>query len=289
MYYFEQPYMTGLQLHLYTILPAGLLVVLQFTPVIRHTAILFHRLNGYLVIMLSLISSVGAIIILPHAFGGDFATQTFGGTMVVSTTIAYIMAYTNIKLLQIDQHRAWMIRGWAYFSVVVTIRLIQVIASLIISKMASNQWLVARPCKQINFILGPESTLQSYPDCAFYYNGTNPDQQVVVSAGFPNGNPAEIAAALGITFGGAGWLGLVIHAFFAELYLRLTPKESTRLRYVSYTRQLAKGMERPGYAGTVVEHFGDAEVYVPPSQFAQKGEEMGHADGAQDALSGQKD
>jgi len=103
-----------MQLHLYTILPAGCLVVLQFVPVIRHKVILLHRLNGYLVIALSLVSSAGTVIILPHAFGGDFATVTIGGALVISTTFAYAMAVINIKLLQIDQHRAWMLRTWAY-------------------------------------------------------------------------------------------------------------------------------------------------------------------------------
>ena len=77
---------------------------------------MFHRLNGYLVILLSLISSVGTIIITKHAFGGDFATQTWTGTMVILTTIGYVMAWINIKLLQIDQHRAWMMRTWAWVS-----------------------------------------------------------------------------------------------------------------------------------------------------------------------------
>lgn len=45
------------------------------------------------------------------------------------------------------------------------------------------------------------------------------------------------------------------------LQLRLTPKESDRLRQVSYERQLEKGMSRPGYAGLVPERFGDAEPF----------------------------
>lgn len=105
-----------MRIHLYCILPASLLVCLQFVPVIRHKAILFHRLNGYAVILLSLVSSAGTIIIAKHAFGGEFATQTWTGTLVILTTIGYIMAWINIKLLQIDQHRAWMMRTWTWVS-----------------------------------------------------------------------------------------------------------------------------------------------------------------------------
>lgn len=106
--------MVGMKLHLYTIIPAALLVCFQFVPVIRHKIILFHRMNGYAVVVLSLISNAGTIIITRHAFGGDFSTQTWTGAMVILTTIGYIMAWVNIKLLQIDQHRAWMMRTWAW-------------------------------------------------------------------------------------------------------------------------------------------------------------------------------
>lgn len=113
-WYLQNPYKIGMMLHLYTILPAACLVVLQFTPVIRHKAMLFHRLNGYAVVLLSLIANAGAIIVLPHAFGGDFTTRVLVGVLVISTTVALALAYVNIKLLQIDQHRAWMMRAWAY-------------------------------------------------------------------------------------------------------------------------------------------------------------------------------
>lgn len=43
----------------------------------------------------------------------------------------------------------------------------------------------------------------------------------------------------------------------------MTPAESTRLRQVSYERQLARGSTRPGYAGLVAEHFGDADPFEP--------------------------
>lgn len=71
-------------------------------------------MNGYAIVILSLVSNAGTIIITRHAFGGDFATQTWTGAMVILTIVGYIMAWVNIKLLQIDQHRAWMLRVWAW-------------------------------------------------------------------------------------------------------------------------------------------------------------------------------
>jgi hypothetical protein len=59
-YYYEKGfYKIGMMMHLFTILPAGLLVVFQFIPAIRHKIILFHRINGYLIILLTLVSISG--------------------------------------------------------------------------------------------------------------------------------------------------------------------------------------------------------------------------------------
>jgi len=50
MYYFHSGTLrVGMIMHLAGCLPAGLLMGLQFTPVIRHKFILFHRINGYIV------------------------------------------------------------------------------------------------------------------------------------------------------------------------------------------------------------------------------------------------
>lgn len=97
-------------------LAAGLLVVLQFTPIIRHKLMLVHRINGYIIVLLALVSNVGAIMIAREAFGGTMATQAWIGTLFIITTIGLGLAYYNIKVLQIDQHRAWMLRTWFYVS-----------------------------------------------------------------------------------------------------------------------------------------------------------------------------
>ncbi|KAH0343714.1 hypothetical protein KCU83_g8686, partial [Aureobasidium melanogenum] len=258
-YWLQVPFKIGMKLHLYTILPASLLVILQFIPVIRHKIILFHRMNGYAVVILSFVSNAGAIIITRHAFGGDFATQTWTGAMVILTTVGYIMAWINVKLLQIDQHRAWMLRVWAWFSTIITIRIIMIISAQIISM--SRDWYTVQPCAQIAFALGQSKTLVAYPQCAEYFNGNAPNLPVIVTADFASNNSMELSAALGIPFGAAGWLALLSHSIAIETYLRLTPKESNRLRQVSYERQLERGVSRPGYAGLVPERFGDAEPF----------------------------
>jgi uncharacterized membrane protein len=90
---------------------------LQFLPVLRHKVILFHRINGYAIIFLVLVSHSGALMIAPIAFGGTLSTQLAVGVLVITTSLSLLLAWINIKRLQIDQHRKWMLRAWFYVSI----------------------------------------------------------------------------------------------------------------------------------------------------------------------------
>ena len=109
-------YNVGIKLHLYTIIPAGILAYIQFVPVIRHKLILLHRINGYIAILMALVGIAGAIIIAPVSFGGGFEIQGWVGTLAIMVVGSLALAYYNIKRLKIDQHRAWMLRAWFYVS-----------------------------------------------------------------------------------------------------------------------------------------------------------------------------
>lgn len=50
-----------------------------------------------------------------------------------------------------------------------------------------------------------------------------------------------------------------------DLQLHLTPRETERLRNVSYQRQLQAGMRNPGSAGLTADRFGDANPWMPKS------------------------
>lgn len=109
-------YKIGILLHLGGILPAGLLAVFQFTPFIRHRWIIIHRIFGYAALLLYLVSVAGALMIARHAFGGGLEIQVFIGFVGIGTVVCFVISYINIKRLQIEQHRAWMLRGWFYVS-----------------------------------------------------------------------------------------------------------------------------------------------------------------------------
>jgi hypothetical protein len=243
-------YKVSVTMHIVTVMPAGLLVVLQFIPIIRYKALLFHRLNGYLVMFLVLIYSVTGIIISHVSFGGDFATQAFAGAFGVAVILSTALAYINIKRLQIEQHRAWMMRAWVYASSIITLRIIQIIAASIIGGVPDQYR--ALPCEQINSVGGRAA--ETFPTCAS-------DQSAWVAVKMDMGGPgvAEIMAALQGTFGGAGLLAFILHAIGIELYLHFTPAEAERLRGVSYKRQLERGFRHPGSAGLTSDRLGDAE------------------------------
>ncbi|KAI1131197.1 hypothetical protein F5Y10DRAFT_275604 [Nemania abortiva] len=263
-YYFTKPgrYQIGIILHLATVLPASLLACVQFVPIIRQKAMSVHRINGYIVTFLSLVGTVAALMIARHSAGGGVDVQVFVGLLAILFVGSTVLAIINIRRLQIEQHRAWMIRAWTYGSIIITTRIGLVIGALLISRIGGHY--MAQPCAKINFTLKSlEATMAFYPQCAAFFSGENLDQHAVVKANWFGNNIMETGTALNIVFGPAAWLALVLHVVGAELYLRLTPAEHERLRNVSYYRQLAAGMKNPGSAGLTADRLGDADKWVP--------------------------
>jgi len=250
-------YRIGITLHLSTCLPAGFLMIWQFVPVIRYKLLIFHRINGYLVVLLTFCSNAGALIIARRAFGGDLATQGGVGVLVIAITTSIAMAYYNIKRLQIDQHRAWMLRAFFYMGTIITERLIQIISALIITMV--GDYYAIKSCDEVAFIKDSfEKTVSLYPQCA-NMSGSAP---LIVNANFNKG-PESIGASLGVSFGMALWLAFVMHLVGVEIYLNLTPAEGDRLRNVSYEKQLEAGYKNPGSSGLTSDRWGDAPTWVP--------------------------
>ncbi|EAT90153.2 hypothetical protein HBI56_045440 [Parastagonospora nodorum] len=257
-------YKIGILLHLASVLPAGILAVMQFTPYIRHRWIMVHRISGYFAILLYAISLVGALMIARHSFGGGLDVQAWIGFVGTGVLVCFIISYINIRRLQIEQHRAWMLRGWFYAGAIITNRLIMIIAAMIISK---QEYFVAWPCTKIESTFSDASEfLSSYPSCAAYINGTDLTEFALVNASMDGPGGANAGAALNVPFGMALWLSVVIHAIGVEIYLHLTPKEAQRLRQVSYQRQLEAGLRNPGSAGLTSDRLGDAEKWTPEQQ-----------------------
>lgn len=189
-------YRVAILMHLASVLPGGILLICQFIPLIRKKAILFHRINGYLVILLLLLGCISGLILCRRSFGGHISTQAATGMLAIIVIGSFGMALYNIKRLQIDQHRAWMLRAAFYCGVIITIRLISFLGAVIIPMM--GKYYGTMSCDQLSTLVGHGAFESSYPQC-FTPNGTA-DGQVAVLANF-NDNAATVGMALQLNFG----------------------------------------------------------------------------------------
>lgn len=236
-YYQSGLYRAGMLLHLACILPAGFLVVFQFVPAIRHKWLLVHRINGYMILLLSLAGSAGALIVTRRAFGGGLDVQAGFGMITIMFLVSILMAYINIKKLRIDQHRAWMLRAWFYVCLVrwhlcvlltwkqagaiITVRPILFITALIISNQ--GPYYEAMPCHVVEFLNSTGQVSNRFPTC------TSPDAWTVARADMNDKSPTGPAASLRAGFGMAGWLALALHAIGIEIYVFKNPDIPARI------------------------------------------------------------
>lgn len=104
----------GMMLHVYTVVPVCFLLVLQFVPIIRQRWILVHRVGGYAVLLLMGVAVGGGLMASGGSFGGELAWQTLVWLLGGMILGGFGMAMGNIWRLQVEQHRAWMLRTWAW-------------------------------------------------------------------------------------------------------------------------------------------------------------------------------
>ncbi|KAJ6783308.1 hypothetical protein PWT90_02543 [Aphanocladium album] len=247
-------YLVGIKLHLFAIIPAAFLACFQFVPFLRLNYIIVHRVNGYLVVLLSLLGTAGAFMVARISFGGSFDAQTVTGLLGIMFICSIAIALYNIKTLQLEQHRAWMLRAWFYAGSIITSRLIMIISVNIIANQ--NYYTPINCGKLATFYDNATALVASHPVCS------DPTAWSMAEANF-SGDVENIAASLSLTFGTAVWLALALHAIGVEVYLNLTPAESERLRKISYQRQLEAGFSKPGRAGLTADRLGDAVQWAP--------------------------
>ncbi|KAH7330660.1 hypothetical protein B0J17DRAFT_679014 [Rhizoctonia solani] len=245
-------YKAGMLIHLGSILPAGFLAVFQFVPVIRYKAILVHRISGYVSIFLLFIGMASGFVIVRRSFGGEMSTQTWAMTIGALVLVMATLGWANIKRLQIDQHRKWMLRTWFYVSPIVTARLILIISAKVVS--AIGQYYALWRCDEILYTLDNDLTrlMEDFPVCS-----TGPLELVHVAVPAVWTQAVNIGSTFRVTFGPSLWIATLVHAIGVEIYIHLTPGETARLRKVSYQKQLERGMGNPGSMGTVGDKLGD--------------------------------
>lgn len=114
-------------------MPASILVCFQFVPIIRRrfpsvnhgrgTILLtlrsaWHRWNGRIVITLLLGSNIAALVMTRWTFGGFLSSQLAIGLLAIATIMSTVLGLAAIMSAprRIDDHRAWMIRTWAWIT-----------------------------------------------------------------------------------------------------------------------------------------------------------------------------
>ena len=202
-------------------------------------------------------------MILRNTMGGDVATQTTIGLLGIYTVTSVTLAFVNIKRLQIDQHRAWMIRTWIVMGVPITQRIVQIPAYHILTRIGTYYFPMA--CHTIAYVTlntaGPQASqalVNKYGACR-----QDPINGVAtVNINF-NGTPEEIGVAISVAFAPSLITVLFLHGVGVEAYLALTSAERDRLKQVSYEKQVARGWKRAGDAGLTPEKFGDLPQWQP--------------------------
>ncbi|PUU82998.1 hypothetical protein B9Z19DRAFT_1073608 [Tuber borchii] len=245
-------YNTGLKIHLGCILPCAIIGVFQFLPIIRRKALLLHRIDGYIFLLLLWVSTGGALAIARRSFGGKVETQAAVFALSFLSLTASSLAYYNVKRLQIEQHRAWMLRTMVYMGAIISARIIMIISAVSISAVGS--YYALHDCDELSAMISNSTRFDiDYPTCKLSPNATIP---VHAAMGEEKEN---VSAAFRVTFGTSVWVAILTHVIAVEIYLRLTPAESERLRMVSYEWQLERGWVHPGSSGLTSDRWGDAK------------------------------
>ncbi|KAF4952238.1 hypothetical protein FSARC_12703 [Fusarium sarcochroum] len=233
-YWFGKPGLmrNGMLLHLATILPAGALVCFQFVPVLRRPQYRrFHRINGYTVLALSALGTIGALIIEKRAMGGITSNRIGTWIIAVGFAVTMTMAMISIKKGRVDQHRAWMLRGWFWATSIITMRLILIpYAQFIGQPSRAISW--SLPCSIIEYLHEsfPGTAQNPYPSCAAYISGENPLQETLVTTNWDLNDLPGLTAALRVGYSVGGWAANFIHLVGIEIYIRKTaPKRKIKV------------------------------------------------------------
>lgn len=118
----------AMMLHVYAVVPLCFLLVPQFVPAFRRgrrggaaittAGLMLHRVTGYAVLLLTGVAVAGGVAASPRSFGGELSWQALVlvlGAMVVG---GLGMAMGGIWQSRVEQHRAWMLRTWAWVCLV---------------------------------------------------------------------------------------------------------------------------------------------------------------------------
>jgi len=212
----REPWKAFLAVHVVLSFCGGILVIWQFVPAIRRHYVTFHRINGYVSLILLFPAILFGAILGRQAFGGDIGNQS--GLYCLGILAGYY-GFEGIRHVnETRRHRRWMLRFVSLLGVIITMRLIVLCANEIVTDIGS--YYALWKCDQLLFIMG---NLTAYPLClaAQQAGGNLALVQVAIHASTREA-PINMASARRVNSSTGIWLALVIHMIGSELYIRAT-------------------------------------------------------------------
>jgi len=212
-------------MHIYLSIISGIFAVFQFIPAIRRRSVILHRINGYLVLVLLIPSTISGAIAGRRAFGGDLNVQT--SIYVVTLLIIFCAGMGIFNVRRTRKHRRWMLRMVVLDAMPITAHLIALAVRKITIDLG-NYYAVWR-CDQLLFVMTNATAVeQLYPQCT--QAGVNLAEVFVAVHATVKGGRLGSASITRATFGMCMWLALVIHIIGVETYIRKT-ESSNRHRH----------------------------------------------------------
>ncbi|THU96060.1 hypothetical protein K435DRAFT_839235 [Dendrothele bispora CBS 962.96] len=210
------PYRVSYIFHIYTTIIGGILVGLQFLPIIRRNYVLIHRLNGYLCAILLIPGNIAGAVVARRSLGGEINVQAAYYLLAIMLVISMLLGLYNVKR-NTRAHRKWMLRSVAYFSVVVLSRFISVIARAIITRIGVfySVW----RCDEVLYVIQDSNELsQRFPQCVNNTSDlTNNPFSVAVHASDHEGLLGA-GSSIRVVTGMCLWLSTLIVALGVEIY-----------------------------------------------------------------------
>ena len=223
--------------HLACILPAALLAVTQFIPIIRRRWPIVHRTAGYACLALWVPGIAATQTFFDLTYGGDLSVRSSLAALAVSSSYALVRAWRAIaRERNVPEHRAWMLRAWAYLGAIETMRPITFgMGALVGVRALSDPVYAPIPCDQLRFIVEHPRMNASVGGFERLYPGCVPGSGdstgfALVEADFAKGIGAARKdmgqAGMNVSFGSAMWVALVLHAALVEWYIRAGERRS---------------------------------------------------------------
>ncbi|RDW56867.1 hypothetical protein BP5796_12934 [Coleophoma crateriformis] len=185
---------------------------------------------------------LAAVVVSPWAFGGTVTTQAACVSLALLITVAMTKGIRGIRSGNLDVHRVWMLRTWAYAGSILTMRPINILLHVMVRVFQPNKFQTVSTCEQLASIydsISPPSNemISHYPMCL---DDTTNKTLVVVLARLSRSRPDQTSALTTLTFGAALWAGTLINFVLIEWYLQATKDETKRLRMVRMNKPPGK-------------------------------------------------